>query len=145
VAGVSGRALHEGFLGLWVLVPESCEYEQGEPPVEGTYRVSEEGGVLTFQMAWTDAGGARHQLQFSGVPDGVPAPFAGDDLADALSLTAESPRELTSRAYYRGVERMVAQRQLDETGAVMRVTQLVRLPSGESPANVAIYRRAASA
>ncbi len=36
---------------------------------------------------------------------------------------------------------MVAQRQLDASGNAMRVTQIVRLPNGESPGNVAIYRR----
>ncbi len=36
---------------------------------------------------------------------------------------------------------MVAQRQLDDTGTAMRVTQLVRFPDGTHAANVSIYRK----
>jgi len=36
---------------------------------------------------------------------------------------------------------MVAQRQLDDSGQAMRVTQLVRLADGEHLANVSVYRR----
>ncbi len=37
--------------------------------------------------------------------------------------------------------RMVAQRQLDDRGAAMRVTQLVRFDDGTTLANTSIYRR----
>ncbi len=129
-----------GFLGTWVLDPSSCVYEQGEPPLAGLYRIVEgDDGRLHFHVRWTDAERREHAVSFAGNPSGEPEPFAGGDLADTLSVKAVSPRELNSTASYRGVERMVAQRQLDETGRAMRVTQIVRLPTGESLANVAIY------
>ena len=133
---------YAAFIGTWILIPESCDYEQGEPPQGGSYRIEAAAdGRLEFFIHWVDAEGEAHSATFGGVPDGRHAPYPGGDLADALSIDAVSPRELTSRAFYRGKERMVAQRQLDEHGLAMRVTQLVRLPDGQSLANVAIYRK----
>jgi hypothetical protein len=136
-------AKHRDFLGLWVLIPESCKYEQGDPPTGGRYRIEEQDdGILRFTAEWIDADGKEQQVVFSGPPDGSRQAFAGGDLADALSIEAVSDRELNSRAYYKGKVRMVAQRQLDDTRSAMRVTQMVYLPDGSRPANVSIYRRA---
>ena len=133
---------YRDFLGLWQLIPESCRYEQGDPPKSGSYRIEENrDGTLQFTAEWVDAEGKAGSVSFSGFPDGTRMPFNAGDLADALAIVAVSPRELNSYAYMDGRELMVAQRQLDSSGQAMRVTQVVRLPNGESPANVAIYRR----
>lgn len=129
------------FLGTWVLMPETCVYEQGAPPRAGTYRIAAEGAALRFTIDWTAADGAAHHATFAGRPDGVAVPFAGGDAVDALAITLASPRDLRSSASWRGVERMVAQRQLDASGQAMRVTQLVRFADGTHAANVAVYRR----
>ncbi|MCB9557490.1 MAG: hypothetical protein H6707_15390 [Deltaproteobacteria bacterium] len=132
---------YQGFLGTWVLIPESCDYEQSDPPMRGIYRIAAARGELRFAIEWTDAAGETHQVAFSGVPDGKIVPFSGGDLADALCVEAVSSRELTTRAFYRGIERMVAQRQLDERGLAMRVIQLVRFADGDKATNVGIYRK----
>ncbi len=134
-------ANYAGFLGTWELIPESCRYEQGEPPASGTYRIEADEGVLRFTAEWKDAQGTSHAVSFAGPPDGSKVPFKGGPLADALAIAAPSPRELNSYAYLNGKELMVAQRQLDDTGGAMRVTQIVRLPDGTSPGNVSVYRR----
>ena len=139
---MGGDKVYRGFIGTWVLIPETCDYEQSEPPLSGTYRIeeaAEEG--LRFHMAWTDSAGEQHAASFSGIPDGKPRPFSGGDLADAMSITAMSERELWSSAFYRGKELMVAQRQLDDTGQAMRVIQQERLPDGTSPRNISVYRK----
>ncbi|MBT8494396.1 MAG: hypothetical protein KJO07_15175 [Deltaproteobacteria bacterium] len=130
---------YSGFLGTWVLDPRSCQYQQGEPPQAGSYRISEVGDELRFQMQWVDADGEKHQVEFSGAPDGVRYPFKGGELADALAVTAVSERELSTSAFYQGREVMTAQRQLDDTGRAMRITQIVRFLDGTRLANVAIY------
>ena len=61
-----------------------------------------------------------------------------------MSICAVSTRELNSYAYLKGKELMVAQRQLDDTGLAMRITQLVRLPDGTNISNESIYRRSQS-
>ncbi|MBW2731623.1 MAG: hypothetical protein JRH20_04470 [Deltaproteobacteria bacterium] len=133
--------IYSAFLGTWVLDPKSCNYQQGEAPQAGTYEIGDNAGRLEFVIRWSDAEGSDQEVAFGGAPDGVRVPFAGGDLADALAVEATSPRELTSSAYWRGKERMVAQRQLDATGMAMRVTQVVFLPDGSHLANVSVYRR----
>lgn len=139
--GTGAELRYRSFIGTWTLIPESCQYEQGDPPRDGTYRIAQEGARLRFTIDWTDASDNAQQVTFAGVPDGVPAPFDGGALADALCVTVVSPRELNSSALYRGKERMVAQRQLDATEQAMRVVQVVRLSDGKSEVNVSVYRR----
>lgn len=137
--------VYKDFLGLWQLIPESCQYEQGDPPKAGFYRIEEnKDGTLAFSAEWTDAEGKSGSVSFSGFPDGTKMPFNAGELADSLAIEAVSARELNSYAYLDGRELMVAQRQLDASGQAMRITQIVRLPNGESPGNVAIYRRVAT-
>jgi hypothetical protein len=133
------QAIYEAFLGTWQLIPESCQYEQGEPPKMGSYTIREKNDGLEFLMQWCDAQGEHHELSFFAIPDGKPIPFAGGKLADALSVSAPSPTELNSSAYLEGREISIAQRQLDSTRSAMRITQLVRIPV--PLANVSIYRR----
>ncbi|MCP4447184.1 MAG: hypothetical protein GY811_17820 [Myxococcales bacterium] len=137
--------LYAGFLGIWTLIPESCDYEQGEPPKEATYRIAVEGEELVFVMYWVDSDGSSQQVEFSGPPNGKPIPLDAGELADSLVVRAVSARELTTSAYSKGEELMVAQRQLDETGTAMRITQIVRFPNGSSECNVGVYRKSAAA
>ncbi len=141
---MSDVPIYRAFLGSWVLIPESCDYEQSAPPRSGTDHISETEDGLRFDMSWVDAFGEEQSASFSGIPDGQARPFDGGELADALSITAVSERDLRSAASIKGTELMVAQRQLDDSGQAMRVTQLVRLPDGTTPLNVSIYRKLAS-
>lgn len=124
-----------------MLIPDSCRYEQGEPPREARYDISADGSAVVFRTTWVDAEGGHQQVEFRGPPDGTKTPVPGGELVDALAIHAVSSRELNSYGYRKGKELMVAQLQLDETGQAMRVTQLVRLPDGTAPANVSVYRR----
>lgn len=133
--------IYAAFLGAWTLIPESCRFEQGDPPISGSYYITDNDGRLTFLMDWVDAEGRSHQATLDGIPNGGKVPFNGGEIADALSIKAVSPRELNSSAYYKGQERMTAQRQLDDTGEGMRVIQVVRFPDGSRQANVSIYRK----
>ncbi|MDF1686548.1 MAG: hypothetical protein ACJAXQ_001828 [Parvibaculaceae bacterium] len=140
--------LYAGFLGSWILDTSSCEFEQGDAPQAGSYHIVEQAGTaggiasLLFRTQWVDSEGEAQSAEFSGIPDGKPVPFNGGDLADALSVTAVSRRELNSAAFYKEHERMTVSRQLDDTGGALRLIQAVKLPSGEQPTNISIYRRA---
>jgi hypothetical protein len=54
---MSVRPLYHGFLGSWVLIPQSCDYEQSEPPQGGTYCIEEVAEGLRLEMLWTDSAG----------------------------------------------------------------------------------------
>ena len=131
----------DDFLGLWVLDVASCEYEQGEPPQSGTYEITQDGGTLTFRMSWIDADGESHDLSFSGKPDGVPVPFNGGPLADALSISMPADDRLDSTAFFEGQELMRASRILSADRSSLDILQSVKLPDGSTPSNRATYRR----
>ncbi|WP_417457431.1 hypothetical protein [Kordiimonas sp.] len=138
---MTDQKLYGDFLGIWELEPETCEYEQSEPPQQGHYIISECAEGLLFQMTWTDSAGEEHNYSFTGVPDGTARPFAGGELADALAVSVPSDSELTSSAYYKGNELMRATRLLHADGMHMDVLQTVHLPDGTKPTNKARYRR----
>lgn len=132
------------FLGQWELVPESCIYEQGEAPLSAAYTIEENDGALTFHMEWTDSSGESHKYSFSGRPDGEQKPFAGGDLADALSITAVSDTELNSAAFFKGRELMKATRTLENDGVYMDIRQSVVLPDLTEPTNYSRFKRVVS-
>jgi hypothetical protein len=138
---MSDTAVFAGFLGTWILELSSCQYEQGDPPSAGLYSISEKDGRLFFTIAWTDAKGKDHDVAFNGLPDGVPVPFVVAGAVDEMSIQAISRRELRSTAFFQSKSTMIAQRQLDESGRTMRVTQVVMFPDGERLANVATYMK----
>ncbi len=129
------------FIGLWVLDPNSCDYEQGEPPQSGTYRIAPDGVEVVITMAWVDAEGEQ-TMTFRGVPDGKPVRFDAGPLADSLAIAAVADDRLDSAAYRAGVELMTAKRTLSKDGASMTVVQTVHLPDGTAPTNTAVYRKA---
>ncbi|MBV1900117.1 MAG: hypothetical protein KUG56_00430 [Kordiimonadaceae bacterium] len=133
--------LYQQFLGNWELIPLTCAYEQGDAPIAGTYSIEETGNAITFRMGWIDTDGSPHDYSFAGVPDGKPKPFQGGALADSISVTAVSEKELNSAAYKAGKELMLAKRTLSGDGDYMEVRQIVRLPDLTEPCNFARYRR----
>jgi hypothetical protein len=137
-------ASYAGFLGTWVLIPESCSFEQGDPPRSGRYRIQEHDGQLVFTIEWTAADGTSDRVELTGTPDGQPRPFAGGKAIDSMAIDLVSDRDLRTRGYWQGEELMVAQYQLDDTRSAMRVTQLLRFPDGSRMANVSIYRKSDS-
>ena len=52
------------FLGKWSLIKGSCVYEQGAPPVDGHYQITQKTKDLLFQMVWLDNTGERHDFIF---------------------------------------------------------------------------------
>ena len=133
--------VYQRFLGDWTLDVATCEYEQGEPPQSGTYRIEASGDEVNIAMDWIDAEGESHHVSFRGRPDGSRMPFNGGPLADALAITAPSQKELNSAAFRDGVELMTATRTLSDDGVRMIIEQTVHLPDGTSPTNVGVYHR----
>lgn len=132
---------YAGFLGTWLLIPQTCVYQQGPAPLAGRTTIAARDGALVIAMTWTAADGFEHRAELVARPDGVAAAFVGGDAIDALALAVVSPRELRATGTWRGARRMVSQRQLDATGQAMRVTQVVWFDDGTQLADVAVHRR----
>ncbi len=133
--------IYQNFLGSWALDVDSCDFEQGDPPQTASYRISEDGDELVFEVDWIDVSGEAHHVSFRARPDGSLQPFKGGVLADSLSVTAVSESALHSSAYLNGVELMIAQRTLSNIGGAMHLVQTVKLPDGTTPTNRSTYHR----
>ncbi len=133
--------IYQKFLGMWVLDVESCVFEQGDPPTSGSIKILADGEELVFEMKWIALDGESHFASFRAKPDGGLIPFDGGGLADALSVTAVSDRELNSSAFRDGFELMSARRKLSADALKMHVVQTVRLPDGLTPSNHSVYHK----
>jgi len=129
------------FLGAWELLPESSEYELGDPPAQGLYTISSDGDRYHFEIAWKTADGQRFESEFSGIPDGRPYAYEDSRVADALSLTRVDESSLDSESFRAGVRLAHARRALMEDGRMMRVTQSGQAPGGETFQNISYYRK----
>ncbi|MEP3275468.1 MAG: hypothetical protein ABJN26_19855 [Stappiaceae bacterium] len=130
------------FLGTWIMDPDESEYDQGDPPKSGTYRIEDESGLLIFSMNWIDAEGVSHSESFSGIPNGKPVRLRESGLVDELVLYFEKPTKLVSEARRNGLTIMKATRELSDDGASMTVDQTVHVLDEQTFVNTSIYHRA---
>ena len=135
------RTLVKNFLGKWALIKGSCVYEQGLPPLDGQYKVTQSNKDLIFQMVWLDNSGDKHEFTFQSRPDGLIIPFNGGDLADSLSTSKLSESELNTIAYKNGNKVMEVRRNLSNSLNQMTVSQTVFLSERDKPTNWSSYSK----
>ncbi|AXS42248.1 hypothetical protein [Breoghania sp. L-A4] len=130
------------FLGAWILDIEASDFEQGEPPLSGSYRIEAADFGLTFHMRWIDANGKEEAVSFTGMPGTRDERLKQSGLADALALYLETGGGLVSEARREGKVIMRAVRRLADNGATLIIEQTVHLPDDTSTTNTMVYRRA---
>ncbi len=130
------------FLGTWIMDPDESEYDQGDPPKSGTYRIEDDSGLLIFTMNWIDADGTSHSESFSGIPNGKPIRLRESGLVDELVLFFETPRKLVSEARRGGLTIMKAARTLSDDGTSLTIDQVVHVLDDQTFVNTSIYYRA---
>ena len=105
--------------------------------------ISQSAGEVVIRMVLTDAEGQVHDTTFRGAPNGVPAPFDGGILVDALSIDTPADDRLDSAAFWKGEQLMTAMRTLSADGNRMEIVQTVRLPDETVLTNTSSYIRTA--
>ncbi len=128
-----------GYVGTWILVPELCIYEEGNPPLSGVYRIAQIDDVVQISIDWQAQDGSKHQIQFQAPDSGVRQP--GKSGAPDLSITRVSPLILDSRAYVGDDEVAYAHRRASDDGRLLATVQVGRRPDGTSFRNFQVYRR----
>jgi hypothetical protein len=121
--------------GVWLLVPELCHYDQGEPPERGQYEIATQGGIVTFRIKWRK-GGQDFETSFAAPLDGssVTGEFPGIDSflvrQDGAALISEAyaKGEVVARAVRRasGDLLSVMQENADGRGSWVRTWQVYR-------------------
>ena len=133
--------LFKKFVGKWALLKGSCLYEQGLPPIDGQYQITYKTRDLIFEMVWLDNTGERHEFIFKSRPDGLAIPFMGGDIADSLSTTIVSERELNTIAYKNGIKVMEVRRNLSNSLNQMTISQTVFVSEKDKPTNWSSYSK----
>lgn len=128
------------FIGVWVLDPEQCIYQLGEPPQAGFYEIQAHGDGYRFIIDWLSADGDEQHTEFEGIPDGVEYPYGDPDIADATSFNRVDALTLASRAIKDGEVINHAIRMISKDGRTMTVSQAILTAEGRME-NIAIYYR----
>jgi hypothetical protein len=109
--------------------------------VDGHYQITQKTKDLLFQMVWLDNTGERHDFIFKSRPDNLAMPFKGGDLADSLSSTIVSERELNTIAYKNGIKVMEVRRNLSNSYNQMTISQTVFVSEKDKPTNWSSYSK----
>ena len=74
------------YVGTWILVPELCLYEEGEPPLLGRYKIEQQSNEVQISVWWKSKDGTELETEFGGSNDGtkIPADYPG---VSHLSIT----------------------------------------------------------
>jgi len=128
------------YLGTWILVPELCLYEDGNPPVSGIYRISQSDEDVRISIDWEAQDGSKHQIEFQAPDSGAKQPSSNPGPSH-LSITRVSPFILDSSAYAGDEEVAYARRCASEDGLLLSTVQVGRRANGTSFRNFQVYRR----
>jgi len=127
-----------GFLGVWHLIPEKCNYELGEPPLQGSYEIQREGDKLIFIMNWTDHQNKNNHVEFTETCDGLFHELEDKTFADEICLLLRDDGVLASQAKKDGKLTLSATRELvSETE--LKVSMFGVTPAGGGFRNVSFY------
>jgi len=129
----------EKYSGTWILVPELCIYQSGEPPTEGTYTISRNSVDISFLINWKDRGGKEHELRFGGPLDGKKHPSQAPGITD-VSYERIDERTLDSTAFNHNETVMYARRVASGDGFLLAVSQVIYGDKG-ALSNFQVYRR----
>ena len=129
------------FVGTWELQAEQSQYEVGQPPASGLYRIESEGAGYLVTMQWQTAVNESKEMSYTSIPDGQDYAYENPEIAEFVSMTRVDERRLDSATKKGGQRIAHARRELAEDGQTMRVTQSGLLPDGSWFHNVSVYKR----
>lgn len=133
----------DAFLGIWALDPAQSQYQFGQPPQAGLYRIASgiDSSGYMISMSWTDSQGREAYAAYSAMPDGVEYPYENSDVADTISMTRLDERTLDTAIFKNGECIAYSLRQLSDVGDAMRIVQSGFAPDGSRFDNYSVYVR----
>ena len=128
------------YAGTWLLLPELCLYEEGDPPESGVYSVEWKDGRADISISWQASDGHSHNISFGGPSDGTRQP-TGSDVPSHPSISHVDQYTLDSRAFDRDNEIAYARRTASRDGELLVTVQAGRRPDGTQFHNFQVYKR----
>jgi hypothetical protein len=139
---MTNDAVTSKYLGTWLLVPELCIYQQGDPPSRGVYTIAQSGDEVEISIAWTARDGTSHEISFRAPDDGTRRPVAGDASSE-LSIRRIDDLILDSSVYSGDRVLAYARRCASSDGRLLSTVQEGSRAGGTSYRNFQVYRRKA--
>lgn len=125
--------------GKWVLIPELCIYQSGEPPISGSYEIQTEDGFTQFQIEWKDKSGGENTIQFGGIANGEKCESDTPGISHVIYQRV-SNLILDSTAFNDEEILLYARRAASLDGKILAVSQVL-YAKGTSSTNFQVYRR----
>lgn len=132
--------LADRYVGVWILVPDLCLYEQGECPASGRYEISQADGRVQIAISWRAQDGSEHEVKFGSANDGSRTESSAPGVSH-LSITRVSESILDSSAFLADREIAYARRSASMDGQLLSTVQVGYRPDGSSFRNFQVYRR----
>jgi hypothetical protein len=136
----STSARPDPFYGEWALDPTQSQYELGNPPASGLYRLAAAGDAIAVTMIWDTVDGQHFEQRYEVIPDGKDYPY-DSSAVDALMCALVDPVTLDTTAKKNGQIVAHGRRTLSADGQTMTIVQSGQTPQGQSFRNLSVYRR----
>ncbi|NKB35520.1 MAG: hypothetical protein GKR91_20660 [Pseudomonadales bacterium] len=130
------------YIGTWILIPELCNHQVGELPLEGTYVIDQEDSRTDISISWTTAEGESMSTSFGGENDGSRIPIDAPGITH-FSITRKSASILESDAFNEDELVSHAERNVSKDGGLLTALQIGYLPDDSEFRNYQVYRRKA--
>ena len=130
------------YVGTWILIPELCIYQSGEPPLNGIYKIQSDGTEVRFSLTWTDKEAAEHAIEYGGPIDGSKHLIDASDSTSTAFLRVDE-NTLDSTVYDNDRKTMYARRIVSAGNDLLAVVQVEYKPENNS-SNFQVYRRKSS-
>lgn len=131
----------EPFLGIWVLDPQECVYEHGDPPDKAVYEITADGRALIFAVEY-EIGGMELEFRYRTLPNGIEQPYEDPNgIVDSITSTFTGAQEIETISRSGGDVLALAVRAISEDGLTMTVTQKGTAEGGRRFVNVSVYNK----
>ena len=127
------------YIGTWLLIPELCIYQNGEPPLRGIYEIQSDGTEVRISVNWTDKEGAEHAIEYGGAIDGSKHPIDASGTTSTVYFRVDE-NTLGSTVYDNDRKTMYARRIVSAANDLLATVQVQYRPEGDL-SNFQVYRR----
>jgi hypothetical protein len=133
-------AQQPAYAGTWLLLPELCLYDEGDPPTSGVYTLAWSSSGIEISIAWQAADGQSHSISFGGPGDGSLQP-TGNDVPSHLSITHIDASTLDSSAFDGTTEIAYARRRVSGDRRLLVTVQTGVRSDGTRFRSFQVYER----
>ena len=130
------------FLASWQLFPERCDFESGNPPKSGNYKIEsiENGHALSVSINWVNLENEAFYTQYSIIPDDTERAFNNPELADTIQASIVNASTMVTIFRKSGQCILTVTHEILPNG-YLKITQEGMNPDNQPFKNIEIYHK----